>query len=136
MKIDLVTTTSSVALAPPTERLRITYEMATSQNVNDPDSTDALRTHLVAALVEARRALDHLEVDYHTAMTDESVIQEDRDAIRLLVEQSRTHHARAADAVMRLDDGTYGQCERCGEAIGSERLEAIPDATTCRACSA
>ena len=32
-------------------------------------------------------------------------------------------------------DGTYGSCDRCGGAIGEGRLEAMPWATTCMACS-
>jgi DnaK suppressor protein len=34
-------------------------------------------------------------------------------------------------ALARLDDGTYGTCERCGKAIGRERLLARPSATLC-----
>jgi RNA polymerase-binding transcription factor DksA len=39
-------------------------------------------------------------------------------------------------ALSRLEAGTYGTCERCGQAIPRERLEAIPDASTCVACAA
>lgn len=35
----------------------------------------------------------------------------------------------------RLDDGSYGTCERCGEAIPEGRLEARPWATRCVTCS-
>jgi DnaK suppressor protein len=34
-------------------------------------------------------------------------------------------------ALARLDDGTYGTCERCGKVIGYERLAARPAATLC-----
>jgi DnaK suppressor protein len=34
-------------------------------------------------------------------------------------------------ALARLDDGTYGTCERCGKVIGYERLVARPAATLC-----
>jgi RNA polymerase-binding protein DksA len=34
-------------------------------------------------------------------------------------------------ALRRLDDGTYGTCEACGEPIGDERLEAMPAARLC-----
>lgn len=36
-----------------------------------------------------------------------------------------------ADARRRLSEGTYGQCEMCGEAIPDERLEAQPTARYC-----
>jgi DnaK suppressor protein len=33
-----------------------------------------------------------------------------------------------------MDAGTYGTCERCGNPIGPERLEAIPWALLCIDC--
>ncbi|MCI2422662.1 TraR/DksA C4-type zinc finger protein [Saccharopolyspora sp. K220] len=38
-------------------------------------------------------------------------------------------------AAARLDEGTYGVCERCGKPIARERLEALPATTTCIACA-
>ena|SRR5271165_1121646 len=37
-------------------------------------------------------------------------------------------------ALNRIDDDTYGLCERCGNAISGERLTAIPYAARCIAC--
>jgi RNA polymerase-binding transcription factor DksA len=34
-------------------------------------------------------------------------------------------------ALAKLDDGTYGTCEVCGEPIAPERLEALPWAVRC-----
>ena len=39
-------------------------------------------------------------------------------------------------AEAKLADGTYGTCDRCGNGIGDDRLEAMPWATVCVACSA
>ncbi|WP_312182742.1 TraR/DksA C4-type zinc finger protein [Arthrobacter sp.] len=39
-------------------------------------------------------------------------------------------------ARVRLDDGVYGVCERCGEPIPEERLEIRPEARFCVACTA
>ena len=38
-------------------------------------------------------------------------------------------------ALEKLEDGTYGICDSCGEPIGEERLEAIPWATLCISCA-
>ena len=40
------------------------------------------------------------------------------------------------DALGRLDRDTFGLCERCGQAILEERLEALPYTRYCTACSA
>ena len=34
-------------------------------------------------------------------------------------------------ALTRIEDGTFGECEECGEDIGEKRLLAKPDAVTC-----
>lgn len=38
-------------------------------------------------------------------------------------------------ALANLKMGTYGKCENCGKQIEIERLEAMPTATLCIACS-
>jgi DnaK suppressor protein len=37
-------------------------------------------------------------------------------------------------ALLRLDDGTFGVCEECGEKISQKRLEARPETTLCIRC--
>ena len=37
-------------------------------------------------------------------------------------------------ALARLDAGTYGSCQRCGQPIPAERLEVLPWAAFCLAC--
>ncbi len=37
-------------------------------------------------------------------------------------------------ALERLDNGTYGTCEVCGELIAIERLEALPETRMCLEC--
>ncbi len=44
--------------------------------------------------------------------------------------------AEIEDALARIERGTYGRCEACGAAVARERLEAIPHARNCVACSA
>jgi len=38
-------------------------------------------------------------------------------------------------ALGKIDAGTYGICETCGEKIAIKRLEALPYATTCIDCA-
>lgn len=39
-------------------------------------------------------------------------------------------------ALRRIDDGSYGDCSNCGDAISPGRLEALPYATQCINCAA
>ena len=38
-------------------------------------------------------------------------------------------------ALKRIEDGTYDECETCGEPIGAKRLAVLPYATQCIRCA-
>jgi RNA polymerase-binding transcription factor DksA len=59
----------------------------------------------------------------------------ERSQIGALVRQVELHLAEIDAAVVRVNLGTYGTCERCGKPIGEERLTARPVARTCIACA-
>ena len=44
--------------------------------------------------------------------------------------------AQIDEALLRLEDGTYGTCAECAEEIAEARLKAVPFATLCRDCQA
>jgi DnaK suppressor protein len=47
-----------------------------------------------------------------------------------------TEQEQLQRALAKLDEGTYGLCDACGEPIPAKRLEARPDSTLCVACAA
>jgi len=51
-----------------------------------------------------------------------------------LTHNSRELLAQNERAIARIEAGTYGTCESCGEPIGKARLQAFPRATLCVAC--
>ena len=60
----------------------------------------------------------------------------ERSQIGALAQQVRHHLSEIEAAIERLDAGTYGMCERCGQPISKARLEALPAARTCIDCAA
>jgi DnaK suppressor protein len=44
--------------------------------------------------------------------------------------------ARTERALGKLDEGTYGICDACGQPIAPARLHAMPDSVMCVACAA
>lgn len=44
--------------------------------------------------------------------------------------------ARINEALSRIEKGSYGICEKCGNQIEQEVLEASPESTLCKACKA
>ncbi|HEX6526249.1 MAG TPA: TraR/DksA C4-type zinc finger protein [Streptosporangiaceae bacterium] len=60
----------------------------------------------------------------------------ERQRAAALLEQARAHLDGVDAALRRLEEGTFGRCERCGQPIGEERLAARPTATNCLTCAA
>jgi DnaK suppressor protein len=51
-----------------------------------------------------------------------------------LRERERGLLTKILQALKKIDDGVYGECEECGEAIGVKRIEARPVAELCIDC--
>ena len=51
-----------------------------------------------------------------------------------LANNAREMLLQVRHALGRIDDGSYGVCEGCGNAVGKLRLQAFPRATLCMAC--
>jgi len=79
-----------------------------------------------------------------TEMTDQTTNVPDPND-RATLESGRSFELRIRDrerrlltkideAIARIDDGSYGVCEDCGEEIGQKRLEARPVTTLCIDC--
>jgi DnaK suppressor protein len=51
-----------------------------------------------------------------------------------LTENARELLTASERALARMDDGTFGVCESCGQPIGKARLQAFPRAKLCVTC--
>lgn len=51
-----------------------------------------------------------------------------------LLERDQSTLREIDEAISRIDDGNYGQCETCAELISRERLRAVPHARNCIDC--
>lgn len=89
---------------------------------------------LVDELAQLEEKVRVIEAEYAGALADPGMIQEDRDTVRIVLESARSAAEEARLALKRARSGEYGVCRACGKPIGAERLEALPDATTCIEC--
>jgi DnaK suppressor protein len=64
-----------------------------------------------------------------------STIAFERSQVGALIEQAERRIAEIEAARARVDAGTYGRCDVCGEPIADDRLEARPVARTCVGCA-
>jgi RNA polymerase-binding transcription factor len=108
---------------------------------------EAARRRLESERARVLEARQHLIDDTSRSMED--AIDEDGNDSHLADSASETldremelsigdnagHLLESIDAALaRVAEGTYGKCERCGEAIAPDRLDALPWATKCIEC--
>ena len=62
---------------------------------------------------------------------DQAVINEQNDVRKNLLVEAQQNLELVNNALLRIENGTYGICAVSGEEIEPERLEAVPFATTC-----
>src|ERR1700693_3037997 len=63
----------------------------------------------------------------------DSVEMEDE---KLIYINEQTLLTQVNNALQRMEDGTYGLCQECGQPIEPKRLEALPWAERCMRCEA
>lgn len=74
-------------------------------------------------------------LNYDSNFADTSQVTAERGEAEALAGKLRDALAEVEAAIGRLEDGTYGRCERCGKPISSARLEAKPAARRCIDCA-
>lgn len=82
------------------------------------------------------RLLEADAADHNTFIAgSEGAIADANDALDI-AQLAHAQHALdlVVQALLRLDAGRYGPCQRCGEPIGADRLRACPEARLCMSC--
>jgi DnaK suppressor protein len=113
-----------------------------------PSEGAALKDLLIAerasttAQIEAltRDLGDIIDASTSVATDDEhdpegATIAFERAQVAALLSRGRERLIDLDRALERLSEGTYGECERCGQPIAAERLEARPASRTCIGCA-
>lgn len=122
----------------------------TPRHATPADLDTALFTQLLdERIAEARGKIDAVLADIRevtlaakdTPADDEhdpegSTVSVERNNEMALLAAAEGSLVELLDARVRLDNGTYGVCESCGNPIPGERLEIRPEARFCVSCAA
>ncbi|MBK5991208.1 TraR/DksA family transcriptional regulator [Streptomyces sp. MBT58] len=113
-----------------------------------PPEREAVRKRLVAEHADTSERMAALSHDFDAIVEANALVAVDdehdpegastafeRAHVAALLAQAREHLAELDLAVERLEAGSYGRCEECGESIPAARLEVRPAATTCVGCA-
>ena len=101
--------------------------------------TDQAKHRLEAQLAELEDRLSRLERDLseppEADSSERAVQMEDDDALEAQAAMVTNEIATVRRALERIEDGSYGECLRCGNEISAGRLAARPEAALCIECA-
>ena len=109
----------------------------------DPATTRELRSSLEEHRAGLRKEIteqgfdpdsEEFASDLDRGFADSAHSTAERARLIALGKELRANLKDVEHALDKMEPGTYGVCERCGEPIGAERLEAIPWARLCITC--
>ena len=102
-------------------------------------SYDTIKVELESRLQAMQKRLSSIKRDVtqsHSGDSAEQAQERENDEVVDAIGNETAQSIRDIQAALnRIEDGTYGQCEACGEDIGQGRLEAVPEATRCVNCA-
>ena len=118
--------------------------MSTRNRVNRVDAATRIqeaRARTARRVAELRAVFDAIVTSSDAANLDDehdpegATVGFERAQVSALLARARVQLEELDTAFDRLQRGTYGVCDRCGEPIPAERLAAQPAARTCVACA-
>lgn len=77
---------------------------------------------------------DDAAIDVERGFADSAHSTAERARLLSVMKALRSNRRWVDRALTKMELGTYGTCERCGNPIGIERLEALPWAILCIDC--
>jgi DnaK suppressor protein len=66
--------------------------------------------------------------------TDRATLESDRNFMLRIRDRERKLIVKIREALQRIEDGTFGLCDSCGDEITADRLKARPVTTLCIEC--
>ncbi len=91
-----------------------------------------LKKEIISRIKENTEKINNIQIkgdegDFSNAVYSREIIYD-------LIEKDRKHLKEIEESLYDMEQGTYGQCKRCGKDIEIERMRAKPTAKYCIKC--
>lgn len=95
----------------------------------------ALKQELASRVERTHKHIHEREERVSANFSEQSVEMENQELVMNLDAEGREKLRLIERALQRIEEGTYGECVKCGEDINENRLQAIPYASLCIDCA-
>lgn len=101
--------------------------------------TQELKAQFTKRIVELQQRIEAIHNDFAKANESDwaelASERENDEVLNALESEAKVEIQQLSNAINRIENGTYGTCETCGEDIALKRLEVQPAAIQCISCA-
>ena len=101
--------------------------------------TEQLKAQLTKRIVELQQRISAIHLDFadgrDTDWAEQAGERENEEVLNALESEAKIEIQHLSNAITRIENGSYGICQTCGEEIAQQRLQVQPAATNCIQCA-
>ncbi len=101
--------------------------------------SEQLKKQFTQRIVELQKRIDSIHQDFadgrNADWAEQARERENDEVLNALESEAKVEIQLLSNAIMRIDSGSYGICDQCGENIAPQRLAVQPSAIKCISCA-
>lgn len=101
--------------------------------------TEQLKSQFKQRIVELQKRIGAIHHDFadgrDSDWSEQARERENEEVLNALESEAKVEIQQLANAITRMDNGSYGICQSCGENISQQRLQVQPAAEKCIQCA-
>jgi len=101
--------------------------------------TEQLKIQFTQRIVELQQRIGAIHQDFADGRdadwSEQAGERENDEVLNALESEAKVEIQHLSNAITRMENGTYGVCQACGEDIDPQRLNVLPAAEMCIKCA-
>lgn len=101
--------------------------------------TEQLKSKFTQRIVELQTRISAIHRDFaggrDTDWSEQAGERENEEVLNALESEAKVEIQQLSNAITRMENGSYGICQGCGEDISQQRLQVQPAAEKCIQCA-
>ncbi|MEY8216378.1 MAG: TraR/DksA C4-type zinc finger protein [Colwellia sp.] len=101
--------------------------------------TEQLKIKFTQRIVELQQRIGAIHQDFADGRdadwSEQAGERENEEVLNALESEAKVEIQHLSNAITRMENGTYGVCQACGEDIAQQRLQVQPAAEKCIQCA-
>jgi DnaK suppressor protein len=101
--------------------------------------TEQLKVQFTNRIIELQQRISAIHRDFadgrDTDWSEQAGERENEEVLNALESEAKVEIQHLSNAITRMENGSYGICQSCGDEIVKQRLEVQPAATHCIKCA-